>query len=78
MGSAKIRPFIPPAAPRFWPRVQLWSQFYDFGQKTGRIGALADMDLEPPRLQDAIEIRANERQVIGRAAATSPARALDP
>ena len=31
-----------------------------------RIRALADMDLEPPRLQDALEALANERQILDR------------
>jgi hypothetical protein len=53
--SAPVRLSI---APR--PPAQLWRQFYDLGQKTGRIGALADMDLKPPRLKDGIEIRAKE------------------
>src|SRR5271168_2404735 len=45
---------------------RLWRQFYDFSQKIHWIRALADMDLKPPRLQDGIQIRANERKVVGR------------
>jgi hypothetical protein len=35
-------------------------QFDDAAQKLAGISALADMDLEPPRLQDAFEALANE------------------